>query len=67
MMDIFSNWHISIHIGVPVIDGEVLAMPVLDALLEGVMDVPVMIGEQVIHDPINYTHIRYLCMDLTHT
>lgn len=30
--------------GIPVVDGQVLAMPVLDALLDGVVDVPVMIG-----------------------
>lgn len=30
--------------GIPVVDGQVLAMPVLDALLAGVVDVPVMIG-----------------------
>ncbi len=34
----------SIHIGVPVVDGLVLAMPVLDALKKGIVDVPVIIG-----------------------
>ena len=38
--------YLSIHdnVGIPVVDGRVLAMPVLNALLAGVVDVPVLIG-----------------------
>lgn len=54
------------------VDGRVLAMPVLDALREGVVDVPVIIGVYNRSSPTHthiYTYItqRYLNFDYMHT